>query len=169
MNLTSDEARSLRLRYWNRLFRGLGASIEELDDGLRMWAQRATTEDRRAFILLRACVGLFVSSRWAVRHALRIAILYWFSHLGGEGEQPRRVLARSSAFHLSDALGAKLTWDEAVASMRRKPVDFSAYLWILEYVEAAYQRHWEEVFGRPPTGENEAMIGEGEEKLVPLV
>jgi hypothetical protein len=163
------EARAIRLRYWNRLFRGLPVSSEDLDLALASWARTAPNEERRAFILLRACVGLFSTSRWAVRHALRVAILYWFSNVGTTVGRRRTVRAKRSSFHLSDALGTGLTWDEAVACMGRKPLDFSAYLWILEVLEASYCKQWSEIYGSPPLEPGERIGLEGAEGHVPLV
>ena len=169
MGRDADGARVLRLRYWNRLFRGLAVSIRELDRSFDDLIRESDCDERRAFILLRACAGLFNSSRWAIRHALRIAILYWFANVDVGGTRRRRVPAKSSSFDLSDALGTGLTWDEAVASMGRRPIDFSAYLWMLELLEATYHRHWIEVFGQAPTGDRETMGAEGAEGHVPLV
>jgi hypothetical protein len=87
------------------------------------------------------------SSRQAVRCALRIAILYWFSNLGerrGEGREP--LEPKRSAFHLGEAVGTRMTWDEAVAAMKRKPIDFSAYLRLLEIVQDEYVAQWQMVF-----------------------
>jgi hypothetical protein len=92
---------------------------------------------------------------------LRIAILYWFSSLGGHRGHAREPLApKRTAFHLGEAIGTGLTWDEAVAAMKRKPIDFSAYLWLLELLEAEYVKQWSATFPGMEPASIDALSGQ---------
>ena len=138
--------RSARLSLWNRLFHGLPVSPDELDSDT-LCGDVSSPDECAAYVTLRACVTLASSARRAVRCALRIAILYWFSNVGerrGEAREP--LHPKRTAFHLGEAVGTRLTWDETVALMKRKPIDFSAYLWILGLLETEYGKEWSAVF-----------------------
>jgi hypothetical protein len=139
-----------RLSLWNRLFHGLPVGLDELDF-LTLCGDPSSPDERAAYVTLKACANLTVSGRQAVRCALRIAILYWFSNVGGlRGSARPSIEPKRSTFHIAEALGTGLTWDEAVASMRRKPIDFSGYLAILELVEGEYRREWQALFPSEP-------------------
>ena len=137
-----------RLSAWNRLFHGLPVNPDGLDLNL-LCGGPSSTDERAACVTLRACAVLAQSERQAVRSALRIAILYWFSNIGehrgaaGDPLEPKRT-----AFHLAEAIGTGLTWDEAVATVKRKPIDFAGNLAVLERVEQEYARQWDLVFPR---------------------
>jgi hypothetical protein len=143
--------RAARLFLWNRLFRGFPVSFDELDPGV-LCGDPSLPNECASYITLRACTALARSERRAVRCALRIAVLYWFSNIGEHRGDARKPLEpKRSAFHLGEAIGTRLTWDEAVAVMKRKPIDFSAYLWLLEVVEAEYVKEWSATFpGKEP-------------------
>jgi hypothetical protein len=135
-----------RLSVWDRLFHGFPVSLDEL--ALDKLCEDVSVRDEcAAYVVLRVCTTLSHSARPTVRFALRVAILYWFSNMGRcRGEACRPLRPRSSAFRLGEAIGTGLTWDEAVAAMKRKPIDFSAYLWLLEVLEAEYVREWSATF-----------------------
>jgi hypothetical protein len=143
--------RAARLSLWNRLFHGFPVSSVELDLGV-LCGNPASSDECAAYVTLRACVALATSERHAVRCALRIAILYWFANIGERRGHAREPLApKRTAFHLGEAIGTGLTWDEAVAVMKRKPIDFSAYLWLLDVLEVEYARQWSATFpGKEP-------------------
>lgn len=159
---SADRIRSgrlARLSLWNRLFRGLPVSVDELDPVL-LCGNPSSLEERGAYTTLRACVVLSNTSRQAVRCALRVAILYWFSNVGEQrGEARASLEPRRSAFHLGEAIGTGMTWDEAVAAMKRKPIDFSAYLRILEIVHGEYVVQWDRVFPGTPTAPIDILAG----------
>ncbi len=135
-------ARIERLRVWNCLFHGVPVRLSELDRSA-LCGDLGSPAERAAYVTLRSCVSLANSSRQAIRCALRIAILYWFSNVGERRGGGRAQLEpRRSAFHLGEAIGTRMTWDETVAAMKRKAVDFSAYLRILEIVGEEYARQW---------------------------
>ena len=140
-----------RLSVWDRLFHGFPVSLDELDPGVLCGAPSSPNECA-SYVTLRACTALARSERHAVRCALRIAILYWFANIGEHRGDARGPLApKRTAFHLGEAIGTGLTWDEAVAVMKRKPIDFSAYLWLLEVLEAEYVKQWSATFpGKEP-------------------
>lgn len=144
---TLGRTRMERLRYWNRLFHGIPVSLGEMDGALRRHVRNAPYEEKRAFILLRTCVRLTQTARPAHVYALRIAILYWFSNARSSAAAAAPLNPKRSAFHLAEAMGCRLTWDEAVEKMGRKPIDFSAYQWMLELLEEEYRAQWTEVFG----------------------
>jgi hypothetical protein len=135
-----------RLSVWDRLFHGFPVSLDEL--ALDKFCEDVSVRDEcAAYVVLRVCTTLSHSARPTVRFAFRVAILYWFSNMGRcHGEACRPLRPRSSAFRLEEAIGTGLTWDEAVAAMNRKPIDFSAYLWLLEVLEAQYVREWSVTF-----------------------
>ncbi len=138
--------RAARLLLWNRLFHGVPVGSDELDLSI-LCGDPSSPEERAAFVLLGSCAALADSSRQAVRCALRIAILYWFSNIGERRGEARAPLdPKRTAFHLGEAIGTGLTWEEAVAAMKRKPIDFSAYLSILELLEDEYVRRWVATF-----------------------
>ncbi|MEW5825425.1 MAG: hypothetical protein AB1778_01210 [Candidatus Bipolaricaulota bacterium] len=157
--LTRGAAREARLWYWNRLFHGVAVDELDLTPAL-LCADPQDASEARAFALLRACAALFASSRTAVCCALRISILYWFSNVGrrrGAAREPLRP--KRSAFHLGEAVGTGLTWDEAVALMGHQPIDFSAYLKLLELLEAEVARQWTEHFPQPSV--RNGFLGDG--------
>jgi hypothetical protein len=134
--------RAARLSLWNRLFHGFPVHFDELDPGV-LCGDQSSPDECAAYVTLRACTVLSNSARHTVRCALRVAILYWFSNIGvrrGEGRAP--LQPKRTTFHLGEAIGTGLTWDEAVEVMKRKPIDFSAYLWLLEVLEAEYTKEW---------------------------
>ncbi|MCX6101425.1 MAG: hypothetical protein NTV92_08420 [Candidatus Bipolaricaulota bacterium] len=121
-------------------------SADELDVTL-LCGDPASPDERAAYVTLRACAVLSSSSRQAVRCALRIGILYWFSNVGERRGEARAPLEpKRTAFHLGEAIGTGMTWDEAVAAMKRKPIDFSGYLAVLELLEREYARQWDAAF-----------------------
>jgi len=130
-----------RLAIWNQIFHGLPVSLADLDP-IVLCGDEDSGSERGAYVTLRACVSISHSARQAMRCALRIAILYWFSNVGDHRDDGAVLDARRSTFHLGEAIGTHLTWDEAVAAMKRKPVDFSAYLKLLEVVEEEYAWQW---------------------------
>ena len=140
------EGRGARLSIWNRLFHGIPVSLAELDEesllGDRDWA-----EDRGSYAFLRACVEVSNSSRPAIRYALRPAILYWFSN-ASENPGGSHVLLRPTrtVFHLGDTVRTRTTWDEAVAAVGRKPIDYAAYRRVLEIVEVECRSQWASYF-----------------------
>ena len=140
------EGRLARLTLWNRLLHGVPVSLDELDLNL-LCGDASSPDERAAYAALRASVVLSSSARKAIRCALRIAILYWFSNIGEHRGEARAPLEpKRTAFHLGEAVGTRLTWDEAVAAMHRKPIDFAGYLVVLELLEAEYARQWVAVF-----------------------
>jgi hypothetical protein len=148
-----------RLSAWNRLFHGLPVNPDELDLNL-LCGDPSSTDERAAYVTLRACAVLAQSGRQAVRSALRIAILYWFSNIGEHRGAARDPLEpKRTAFHLAEAIGTGLTWDEAVATMKRKPIDFAGYLAVLERVEQEYARQWDLVFPRTERAPISALRG----------
>ena len=135
-----------RLSVWNRLFHGFPVSFAELDPTV-LCGDPSSPNECASYVTLRACTALARSERHAVRCALRIAILYWFANIGERRGDARGPLEpKRTAFHLGEAIGTGLTWDEAVAVMKRKPIDFSAYLWLLEVLEAEYVKQWSATF-----------------------
>jgi hypothetical protein len=135
-----------RLSLWNRLFHGFPVSFDELDPWVLCGAPSSPYECA-SYVTLRACTALARSERHAVRCALRIAILYWFANIGERRGDARGALKpKRTTFHLGEAIGTGLTWDEAVEVMKRKPIDFSAYLWLLEVLEAEYVKQWSATF-----------------------
>ena len=140
------EGRVARLSIWNRLFHGIPVSSAELDSesllGDPDWA-----EDRGSYVFLRACVAVSNSARQAIRYALRPATLYWVSN-ASEHRDDSRVLLRPTrtVFHLREAVGTRMTWDEAVAAVGRKPVDYAGYMCVLKIVEEEYLKEWTRLF-----------------------
>ncbi len=152
--------RMARLSAWNRLFHGLPVSFEELD-AETLCGDPASPDERAAYVALRACAVLCDSSRQSVRTALRVAILYWFSNVGercGEAQAP--LHPRSTTFHLGEAVGTGLAWNETVALMGRKPIDFSAYLWLLEALGKEYAKQWSVTYPGTRPASIEALSGE---------
>ena len=106
-------------------------------------------------------MALATSERHAVRCALRIAILYWFSNIGERRGDARKPLEpKRTAFHLGEAIGTGLTWDETVEVMKRKPIDFSGYLWLLEVLEAECAREWSATFPGAELAPIDALFGQ---------
>jgi hypothetical protein len=143
--------RDARLRIWDRLFHGVPVKLDALDAAI-LCGDPASSDERGAYVTLRACVVLSGSARQAIRCALRVAILYWFSNVGTrQAGDVGPLRPKRSAFRLGEAIGTGMTWDEAVAAMERKPVDFSAYLSLLEVLQEEYDVQWELAFpGAPP-------------------
>lgn len=148
---TGSDAGAARLALWNRIFHGVPVAVADLDVA-RLRGDPDRLEDCAAYVLLRACAVVSTEARLAVRQTLRIAILYWFSNVGERrGEERASLAPRRSAFHVGEAIGTGMTWDEAVAAMNRKPIDYAAYLRILEIVGEEYATQWEMQFpGRAP-------------------
>lgn len=141
-----QQARLARLALWNRLFHGLPVCADQLDID-RLCGDRGSSDECAAAVALKACAALAESTRHSVRWAIRIAILYWFSNLGEFSPPARAQLQpRRSAFHLGEAVGSHLSWGEAVAAMGRQPIEFAAYLWVLERVRAEYDCLWRSTF-----------------------
>lgn len=153
-----QSGRVARLSIWNQLFRGLPVAMSDLDR-LTLCGDEDCGSERAAYVTLRACAALCASARPAVRCALRIAILYWFSNVGDHRDGNALLNARRWTFHLGEAIGTHLTWDEAVASMKRKPIDFSAYLRMLEYVEEEYAWQWSLEFPGVPAWPIDVLAG----------
>jgi hypothetical protein len=154
------DGRLARLSLWNQLFHGMPIGADELDP-TRLCGDSTSAEECAAYVTLRACVSVSSSSRQAIRCALRVAILYWFSNVGERRGEGRAALEpKRSAFHLGEAIGTGMTWDEAVASMKRKPIDFSAYLRVLEVVQAEYAKEWDKLFPGLPRAPIDALAGE---------
>ena len=152
--------RAARLSLWNRLFHGFPVSSDELDPGV-LCGDLSSPDERAAYVTLRACVALATSERHAVRCALRIAILYWFSNIGERRGDARKPLEpKRTAFHLGEAIGTGLTWDETVEVMKRKPIDFSGYLWLLEVLEAECAREWSATFPGAEPAAIDALSGQ---------
>jgi hypothetical protein len=145
------QSHTARLSFWNRLFHGIPVALEELDPEV-LCVDKTSSNECASYVVLRACTAISHSGRRAVRAAFRVAILYWFSNLGEAREGARELLQpQSTAFHLGEAIGTSLSWDEAVALLGRKPVDFSAYVLLIENLGAEYARQWESAFpGTPP-------------------
>lgn len=141
-----------RLSVWNRLFHGQPVTIDELDVET-LCGDTTSDNERTAYVVLRACVAITQSARQTMRAAFRVVILYWLSNVGEPRDVVRGPLQpQSTSFHLGEALGARLTWDQAVALMGRKPVDVSAYYWLLDVLRAEYATQWQAVFsGEPAT------------------
>lgn len=139
-------AHSARLCVWNQLFHGVPVDLEKLIPE-PLCGDVSSPDEQAAYVTLRACTALARSERRVIRWALRVAILYWFSNLGEPHSAARKSLEpKRSAFHLAEAIGTRLTWDEAVAAMKRKPLDLAAYGAVLERIEEEYQRQWDLVF-----------------------
>jgi hypothetical protein len=51
-----------------------------------------------------------------------------------------------TAFHLAEAVGTRLSWNEAVAAVGRKPLDYAAYTQVLEIVRVEYLKEWASLF-----------------------
>jgi hypothetical protein len=104
-------------------------------------------EDCGSYAMLRAFVVVSNAARAAVRYALRPTILYWVSNVS-EQRDGGRMLRRptGTSFHLGEAIGTKMTWDEAVAAVGRKPVDYAAYTRVLEIVQDEYLGQWASLF-----------------------
>ncbi len=56
-----------------------------------------------------------------------------------------------------------MTWDEAVAAMKRKPIDFSGYLAVLELLEREYARQWDAAFPHTERAPIAALRGQIQE------
>ncbi len=150
-DVKAGEGGVARLALWNRIFHGIPVAVAELD-AARVRGDPERLEDCAAYVLLRACTVVATEARLAVRQTLRIAILYWFSNVGERrGEERASLAPRRNAFHLGEAIGTGMTWDEAVAAMNRKPIDYAAYLRVLEMVHEEYATQWQIQFpGRAP-------------------
>jgi len=152
--------RAARLSLWNRLFHGVPVGVDELNPGV-LCEDSSSPDECAAYVTLRACTVLAMSERQAVRYALRIAILYWFSNIGEHRGDARKPLEpKRTAFHLGEAVGTGFTWDEAVATMKRKPIDFSAYLWLLEVLEVEYARQWSVAYPGTEPASIDALSGQ---------
>lgn len=136
-----DRARVERLAVWNQLFHGIPIALGNLDP-VTLCGDGDSESERAAYVTLRACVALSGSARQAIRCALRVAILYWFSNVGPHRDGDALLDAKRSTFHLGEAIGTCLTWDEAMIAMKRKPIDISAYMRLLELIEEEYVRQW---------------------------
>ncbi len=162
-NLTPQESvlrgRAERLTLWNRLLHGAPVDPAELITE-RLCGNLASSEERGAYVALRACTSLSMVSSRVVMSGYRIAILYWFSNLGELRESARDHLRpKSTSFHLAEAIGARLTWDEAVEAMERRPIHPAAYLWLLETLQDEYVRQWGALFPSSTPASIAALAG----------
>lgn len=138
--------RAERLAVWNRLLHSVPVRVQELDFK-RMCGDLSLHHEAAACLALRACTELSNTSGRTVQSALRISILYWFSNLSTPSEAAREhVRPKSHAFHLQEAVGARLTWEEAVAAMKRQPIDRAAYDWLVEALQTECRRQWSALF-----------------------
>jgi hypothetical protein len=147
----TQAGRLARLTVWNRLFRGVPVRLDELDASL-LCGDPDWPEDCASYVMLRASVVVSNSARFPIRRALRVAILYWFSNVADPaGGDPPPLKPRRSSFHLREAIGTRLSWDESVAAMDLKPIDYSAYVRVVEVVQEEYAQQWNSLFpGRAP-------------------
>jgi hypothetical protein len=151
--------RAERLAVWNRLLHSVPVRVQELDFR-RLCGTPSLPYEAAACVALRACAELTNSSGRTIQSALRISILYWFSNLSAASEAAREHLRpKCSAFHLQEAVGARLTWDEAVAAMKRQPIDRAAYAWLMDVFQAEYRRQWNALFRGTPTPSIAALSG----------
>ncbi len=104
-------------------------------------------EERKAYILLRACCELASTGSSACRRNLRVAILYWFSNMGNgceHGEQDDTPLADKD---LHRVIGIKLSWREAAAAFGANPNDYSAYHRLLAKLKKTCDDNWKQLYG----------------------
>ena len=151
----TEAGRLARLSVWNRLFHGIPVGLADIEAAIH-GGDPTWPEDQAAYVWLRACVVVSNTAYPAVRFALRPAILYWFSNARDEREGPHQpAVVRRWNFHLGEAIGTRMTWDEAVAAVHRKPVDYSGYVSVVGTVEREYRKEWEALFPgtRPPSVE----------------
>ncbi|MEW5825877.1 MAG: hypothetical protein AB1778_03515 [Candidatus Bipolaricaulota bacterium] len=162
-NLATEErilsGRAERLAAWNRLLHGVPLPLRELDCG-RLCGELSSADECAAYGALRACTALYDEAGRHLQSALRISVLYWFSNLGEELPTAREHLRpRCSSFHLAEAVGAHLSWEQAVEAMKRKPIDRAAYDWILEVLRHEHEHQWAVAFGERPCAPIDALSG----------
>ena len=137
----------VRLVYWSRLLRGEFVSIDDLDQDLLPMVRGAALEERKAYILLRACCELACVGSPSCRRNLRVAILYWFSNMGNGSECGREDDTPLAEMDLHRVVGMKLSWREAAAAFGANPNDYSAYHRLLAKLKEACDDHWRKLYG----------------------
>ena len=145
------DSQEIRLVYWQRLLRGDPVEISDIDSQLLGLVREATTDERRAFVLLRACVELFNTGSDAARRNLRGTLIYWFSNVGSRDES-----STGTGFtDIRDLMGRHLTWAECIREVGGNPDAYSARSRTVEKLQNAAKESWKELFGEelPMTGD----------------
>ena len=136
-----------RLVYWSHLLRGEFVSIDDLDQDLLPMVRGAAAEERKAYVLLRACCELAGVGSASCRRNLRVAILYWFSNMGNGSEYDKQDDTPLAEMDLHRVVGMKLSWREAAAAFGANPNDYSAYHRLLAKLKQACDDHWRKLYG----------------------
>ncbi|MGD9676526.1 MAG: hypothetical protein AB7V19_07575 [Candidatus Bipolaricaulia bacterium] len=141
--------RESRIAFWNRLYRGSPAKLEELDRELLSPTRESDDDDKMQFILLRACSAMFAEGSLATRRTLKALLLHGFASGGaGECEECETRLGElredSDLFQVVDR---HLTWQQAYSLVGGNPADYSARSRLCASLKEECQRQWEVVFG----------------------
>lgn len=136
-----------RLLFWNRLLADDVPCVDELDRELLTETRDGCTEERTAFVLLRACVLLGIKGSPATKRVMRTALFHWFSHVGSQ-EIADQEMSGGDATDALALMGRRLSWKEAAQLTGSNPDDYSAYHRFLKKLREECLVQWREVFGK---------------------
>ena len=150
------DARDTRVLLWAELLESGDLSTDEIDRELLQLARGSSTDEKEAFVLLRAAAQLFDSGSDALRRSLRIAIVYWFSQVGSLDEEAEPETLDLA--NLSDLQGTHLTWSECARRLGGNPSDYSAYSRTIQKLKDEVLTQWNGLFGEGlPFGEAQGV------------
>jgi len=142
-----------RLSIWDRLIRGEPVSMEECDELVGRLASDACPEEKSACMLLLASVRVSNERSEAMRRNLRAALRYWFSHSGSKDRPEPFDPTVLDGTGLESALGLYLSWPEAMESVGRTTVDYTALNRITELLRTRCAEEWKDRLGSSPPNE----------------
>lgn len=138
--------RESRVTFWNRLYRGAPAAMDELDRALLGFTRDSSDDDRLQFVLLRAFTAAFVTGSPSTRRTLKAVLLHGFASGAASSEGAHRDASRAGS-ELYEVVDRRLTWQEAYSLVGGNPADYSARSRLCIALRAECQRQWEAVFG----------------------
>ena len=139
------DARDTRILLWAELLDSGDLSTDEIDRELLQMARGSSTDEKEAFVLLRAAAHLLGSGSEALRRNLRIALVYWFSQVGSLDEEVETE--NLDLANIADLQGTHLTWSECARRLGGNPSDYTAYSRTIQKLRDEVVKQWNGLFG----------------------
>jgi len=138
------DAQEARVAFWQRLLRDQAVEIREIDHQLLPLVRASASEERRAYVVLRAAADLMSNGSEATRRTLRGTLMYWFSNTGSGDD---RDCAIDDYTDLRALIGRRLSWGECIRQVGGNPDAYSARSRLVDLLQTSIRQHWTDLFG----------------------